>query len=152
MYDFRGISPKWVLTPLKKTTHHIFKVDVFSKILWWFHEPYHQVKCRWRNKIFSELYTIKNFEFRVVTFILNQTIDLIGLRDILQHRSGWESEEAIMYWWWIDTHELFEINAQKQKNLRLHSEGKRIVTLMKLQQSYACFWQTHNSNWLCFSN
>ena len=27
-----------------------------------------------RNKIFSELYTIKEFELRVVTFILNQTI------------------------------------------------------------------------------
>ena len=26
-----GISPKWVLTPLKKTSHHIFKMIVFSK-------------------------------------------------------------------------------------------------------------------------
>ena len=29
--DFRGISPNWVFTPLKKTSCHIFKMDVFSK-------------------------------------------------------------------------------------------------------------------------
>ena len=33
MYDFRGISPKWILTPLKKTRHHIFKMDVFQNSL-----------------------------------------------------------------------------------------------------------------------
>ena len=31
MYDFRGISPKWVLTHLKKISCHIFKMYVFSK-------------------------------------------------------------------------------------------------------------------------
>ena len=39
-----------------------------------------------RNKIFSELYIIKKFEFRVVTFILNQTIVKKKLLSYLTYR------------------------------------------------------------------
>ena len=53
MYDFRGVSPKWVLTPLRK----------IRKSKWMFFQ-----------NSFSELCIIKKFEFRIVTFILNQSI------------------------------------------------------------------------------
>ena len=39
-------------------------------ILW----PYYQVKCRLKDKIISELFTIKNFHNRIVTFLPGQSL------------------------------------------------------------------------------
>ena len=32
MHDFKGILPKSILTPLKETNYHIFKMNIFQKI------------------------------------------------------------------------------------------------------------------------
>ena len=36
--------------------------------------PQNQVKCRWKNKIISELFTIRNVEFGIVTFLTAQSL------------------------------------------------------------------------------
>ena len=45
-----------------------FQNAYFFIILWGCHEPYNQVKCRWRNEIISECFTIKNHGFTFVSF------------------------------------------------------------------------------------
>ena len=46
-----------------------FKKKSFM-ILW----PYNEEKCRWKNKIISELFTINNLDFRIVTFLPGQSL------------------------------------------------------------------------------
>ena len=69
MHHFRCML--WHLR--RKLVLIFFKWLFFSK-LWWFHEPHNQVKCRWKNKTFSELYINKIFEYTFVTFECEQTI------------------------------------------------------------------------------
>ena len=51
-----------------------FQNGYFSKILWWFHEPHNQVKCRYKDLKSSELFTIKIFGYRIVTFLPAQSL------------------------------------------------------------------------------
>ena len=53
-----------------------FQNGYFFKILWGYHEPYNHVKCRWRNEIFSECFTIKNHGHSFVSFYGIQSLDL----------------------------------------------------------------------------
>ena len=46
MHHFRAILPKWVLTPQKETSSHIFKMAIFSKFFGAFISWHNQVKCR----------------------------------------------------------------------------------------------------------
>ena len=42
--------------------------------------PHNQVKCRWKNKIISELFTIKRVEFGIVTFLPAQSLSVNKLQ------------------------------------------------------------------------
>jgi hypothetical protein len=46
----------------------------FSKFFLWFHEPHNQLNCRLKDWIISKLLTIKNVEYRIVTFLPTQSL------------------------------------------------------------------------------
>ena len=51
-----------------------FKNGYFFKILWWCHEPFNQVKCRWKNENdFWTFYQQKNL-FKFVSFLTDQSL------------------------------------------------------------------------------
>ena len=51
-----------------------FQNGLFFKILLSFHEPHNQVKYRWKNEVFSELFTNTFFEIIFVTFVSNKSL------------------------------------------------------------------------------
>ena len=68
MYDFRGVSPKSVLTPMKKTSCHIFKMAIFSKFFGDLMTYIIREYAGKENKIISESFIINNCKFTFVTF------------------------------------------------------------------------------------
>ena len=77
MHHFRASLPKWVLTPQKETSCHIFKT------LWGFHETHNQVKYRWKNKNcffnFSLIKLLKKrfcFSFLIILYYLLPTYEV----------------------------------------------------------------------------
>ena len=62
------------LTPLKENQLSHLQNDYFSKNLWWFHEPHNQVKYRFFFFFKSELFIIKIFEYKIVTFLPTQSL------------------------------------------------------------------------------
>ena len=52
-----------------------FQNGYFFKILWWCHEPFNQVKCRWKNENdFWTFYQQKNW-FKFVSFLTDQSLN-----------------------------------------------------------------------------
>ena len=51
-----------------------FQKGYFFKILWWFHQPHNQVKCRQKNKIFSEVFTKWTIVLKTMTFLAGQSL------------------------------------------------------------------------------
>ena len=74
MHHFRAILPKWVLTPTKETSSHIFKMDTFSK----FFRAFMRHKIRQNTgrqiKLFSEVFINKIFKCTFVLFVSNKSL------------------------------------------------------------------------------
>ena len=54
-----------------------FQKGYFFKILWWFHQPHNQVKCRQKNKMFSEVFTKWTIVLKIVTFLTGQSLHMM---------------------------------------------------------------------------
>ena len=74
MHHFMASLPKWVLTPPKETSSHIFKMVIFPKFFWAFMK--HIIRWNTGKKLdsFPELFTNMIFDYSFVCFFTHKTI------------------------------------------------------------------------------
>ena len=65
-----------------------FQNGYFFKILWWSHEPHNKGICRWKNEIISECFTINNHGFSFVSFLIDQTLQALGIQVVSWMKSA----------------------------------------------------------------
>ena len=89
-----------------------FQKGYFFKILWWFHQPHNQVKCRQKNKMFSEVFTKWTIVLKIVTFLTGQSLPITSTVD------HWRSVEPVYkivvvnFYYSPDSNSLVTVHAQ----------------------------------------
>ena len=73
-----------------------FQKGYFLKILWWFHQPHNQVKCRQKNKMFSEVFTKWTIVLKIVTFLTGQSLVWIYLKKNINTYAGAWNRNALL--------------------------------------------------------
>ena len=76
MHHFMASLPKWILTPPKETSSHIFKMVIFPKFFWAFMKHIIRWNTGKKIKLFHELFTNTIFEYSFVCFFTHKTIVL----------------------------------------------------------------------------
>ena len=74
MHHFSGKIPKYVLTPQKKTSHHIFKMAISSEFFGDVMIFIIRVNADERIEKNSEIFSIKNLEYTFVCFLSIQSL------------------------------------------------------------------------------
>ena len=78
MPHFRSNLPKWVLTPQKENSCHIFKMPTFSKLFGCFMAHIIRQNAGETIKYFFEFFNYKDFQFTFVSLFMHKSIFAIN--------------------------------------------------------------------------
>ena len=113
----------------------IFSKCLFFKIFWWYHEPYNQATCRWKDKYFFELFISKNLQFtRVIFFVHKSLLTFSSLTFSIEGPTSWI---ATMFMLQVsDQFGILEVRMPTQESSEL-----------KIQQRWSWFFRVQNVVW-----